>query len=460
MFPKVITTEEDYAAVRQKLCSPTRSYLIPIWADEHTHPAVNPPTVLFIYINDETYVMSFSHNEAQTVPLEWLQKLTYDNGVTPNKKDLLYWLADGQHPGLHDGMGIEYYATGSVTDYEQLCDFAAIRDIHNKHMGLHNVNRAVPLMKLLEQADCVKASLTKLDASNISKSGYFFFNSILIPTYQFIERSGLAIDEAEFAKHFGHKLIRSVVHDKKVYSYYYPYTTTGRPSNSFGGINFAALNKTDGSRKAFISRFPNGKLVLLDFESFHLRLIAHMMKYPQPTERFHEFLAKQYFQTDTITPEQYDEGKKLTFSYLYSTDTSNTTIDFFNQVYALIDQIYEESIQKGAFQNKLGRVISLDNIESPTKAKVFNYIIQSYETQVATNLMQRLVPLYDGRSSKIVLYTYDSILIDWDVDTDGRNLIKQTKAVLEQPMSILSGDLVGYPTKQYEGVNYHEMAAI
>ncbi len=36
---------------------------------------------------------------------------------------------------------------------------------------------------------------------------------------------------------------------------YHPYTLTSRPSNNFGGINYAALNKDDGSRDRFVSRF-------------------------------------------------------------------------------------------------------------------------------------------------------------------------------------------------------------
>ena len=51
--------------------------------------------------------------------------------------------------------------------------------------------------------------------------------------------------------------------DGLVYSEYNPYTTTGRPSNRFGGTNFAALNKTDGSREKYISRFDGGMLVII-----------------------------------------------------------------------------------------------------------------------------------------------------------------------------------------------------
>ena len=39
------------------------------------------------------------------------------------------------------------------------------------------------------------------------------------------------------------------------YTEYNLYTSTGRPSNKFGGVNFAALNKEDGSRNSFVFIF-------------------------------------------------------------------------------------------------------------------------------------------------------------------------------------------------------------
>ena len=39
------------------------------------------------------------------------------------------------------------------------------------------------------------------------------------------------------------------------YTQYNPYTSTGRPSNRYNGINYAALNKEDGTRDRFVSRF-------------------------------------------------------------------------------------------------------------------------------------------------------------------------------------------------------------
>ena len=40
-------------------------------------------------------------------------------------------------------------------------------------------------------------------------------------------------------------------------------------SNNFGGVNYFALNKDDGSRDRFISRFEGGKLVQFDYDAYH-----------------------------------------------------------------------------------------------------------------------------------------------------------------------------------------------
>ena len=62
--------------------------------------------------------------------------------------------------------------------------------------------------------------------------------------------------------------------DGMEYTQYNMFTTTSRPSNTFGGINYAALPKDGDVRKRFISRFDGGKLYQLDFDGYHIRLIA------------------------------------------------------------------------------------------------------------------------------------------------------------------------------------------
>ena len=51
-----------------------------------------------------------------------------------------------------------------------------------------------------------------------------------------------------------------------VFSEYNLYTSTGRPSNRYGGVNFPALKKEDGTRESFTSRYEKGSLVSYDYD--------------------------------------------------------------------------------------------------------------------------------------------------------------------------------------------------
>ena len=44
--------------------------------------------------------------------------------------------------------------------------------------------------------------------------------------------------------------------------------------------------------------------------------------------------------------------------------------------------------------------------------KLFNYLIQNYETVNNIMLLEKIFKVLEGRRSKIVLYTYDAILLD------------------------------------------------
>ena len=101
------------------------------------------------------------------------------------------------------------------------------------------------------------------------------------------------------------------------YCNYNTYTLTGRPSNTFNKINYAALNKSDGTRNKYISRFNGGGILELDYDAYHLRIIGDIIGYDLPNESVHEYLGKQYFATDKLTKKQYSEAKQKSFQLLY-----------------------------------------------------------------------------------------------------------------------------------------------
>lgn len=259
-----------------------------------------------------------------------------------------------------------------------------------------------------------------------------------------IEANGLAVDNDLFTVHFGTKLSNNIV-DGLVYSEYNPFTTTGRPSNRYGGINFSALNKTDGSRECFISRYENGSLVQIDFEAYHLRLIADALDVSLPTEEsIHRYLAKIYFNTDEITDEMYEESKRKSFELMYG--MSEETYGF--ELFEKINQIKKAFIGKYVSLPD-GRLIKVDN---PNPNKLFNYYIQSLENIKTVPKLKKILDYidYNALNAKLILYTYDSILLDMEI---------VDPLILEKIISILEED-GKYPVRTYVGKNYHNLCVI
>ena len=77
------------------------------------------------------------------------------------------------------------------------------------------------------------------------------YNELILDSLFQIEKNGLFANYEQFKKKFNEQFIQ----DNFEFSAYNIYTTTGRPSNRFGGINFAALNKESGQRTPFVARF-------------------------------------------------------------------------------------------------------------------------------------------------------------------------------------------------------------
>ena len=48
--------------------------------------------------------------------------------------------------------------------------------------------------------------------------------------------------------------------------------------------------------------------------------------------------------------------------------------------------------------------------------KLFNYTLQNLETSTNIQILLKIHKILTGKNTKIVLYTYDSFLLDWDED--------------------------------------------
>lgn len=221
------------------------------------------------------------------------------------------------------------------------------------------------------------------------------------------------------------------------YTEYHPFTLTGRPSNHFNNINYAALNKDDGSRKRFVSRHKNGFLLEIDLSGFHLYLIYMILGQPFPADVY-ETLA-QYYPTGV-------DPKNYTFKQIYGgIDENLREIEPFKSIVNLQRGIFE-TYKQGKLKTFLfERPIRLEGL---TQTKLFNYMLQNLETEFNARLLNEINQRLDAKETKLILYTYDSFLFDFSLN-DGKETLTEIKQIFNE-----------IPFHLKVGKNYHELKLI
>jgi DNA polymerase I-like protein with 3'-5' exonuclease and polymerase domains len=263
-----------------------------------------------------------------------------------------------------------------------------------------------------------------------------------------IEKNGLYTNYEQFNKKFSD----TPLYDGFAFSEYNVYTTTGRPSNRFGGINFAALNKENGQRASFVSRFgENGFILSYDYDAYHLRLLAELVDYKFPDNiSVHEYLGKFYFSKEELSPAEYSESKSISFRQLYGgIGQDYLEIPFFYKVHEYTQLLWEQFRRDGYIETPMfGRKLFKSFFSEMNAAKLLNYLLQSFESERNMAVIHNILLRTQSYSSKLILYTYDSFL--WDFDKrDGAMLIKLIKEELTQ-----NGK---FPVKLEIGPDYHNM---
>lgn len=301
----------------------------------------------------------------------------------------------------------------------------------------YHINELIPLYKHEQFAlDMIDQCWVK----NI-QHGLSFYQHELLSVFHAIERNGIATDVDLFNEKFGKTL--SLQNDKCFTQYNY-YTTTGRPSNRFGGINFAALNKNDDTRQSFVSRYPNGVLVEIDFNSYHPRLIADLIGYDFGDDNVYRHLATHYHNTPNPSKDQVESAKEATFRQLYGgIQQQYLHIPFFSKTNHMAKYLWNEADRIGYVESPIsGRRLMLHNYQDINMYVLFNYFIQMYETEHNVLLLGKLFSQLDSQILP-VLYTYDSILFD---------LPQNKQHILEQALKENIPNK--FPYKLKSGTNY------
>ncbi len=414
------------------------------------HPSVETFCIIFIrnILTKKTYCFSINHPDSRPV-ITYISFIEY---IRSNK--LIKWAVD--HKALIQFLHISNIFDANLTGWLSKNSILDLEDyttpshqlIYRNVNDFEKINLVIPLLKHKDMFDDLADDITKMISKFVIDNSFIKFNDIIINTLGKIEQQGIFVDRELFNQRFG----IDVGVNNTVYSQYNVYTSTGRPSNRFQNVNYSALNKEDGTRKCFCSRYGNdGRMVLIDYAAFHPRIISYLTKYDISIDiDIYEYLAKLYFHKQEVDETDIKNAKKLTFRQFFGgVEKEYIHIKYLSNLDGYITEQWDFFQKNGYVETPLfKRKITKDHILEPNPPKVFNYILQALEGEISLPRIKIVLDYLENKKTKAVLYTYDAVLFDF-YRNDGYETLKELR-------NIMSFNQM-FPMKTYIGNNYHDL---
>lgn len=377
--------------------------------NDNLHPMLNKTSLVYIKPLDEEgekgYILSIDHSETLPINIKHINQVlkSLEKIYVRDLKSFLYYF-QFKHAFNTNPIPIHTYIQTSTLVHEHF---------YRQYSTKQDINRIIPVVKHYEKCENlfkhVKIPSTPQD------------NTIVYSLF-YIEKNGIKIDPTLFKQYFNPSYENFNIKDNKIYTQYNLHTTTGRPSNSFNNVNFAALNKENGCRKTFIPE--NDKFVEIDISAYHPTLAAKLVGY-KPTKPIYDEFAE-YAGIDR------SEAKLLMFRQLYGgVYKEYKDWEFFRLIQEYVNEVWVQFNNDGNIQVH-DRTFSKCELGEMNPQKLFNYILQLLETLNNGRIIKDIIKILNGKNTKIVLYTYDAILIDLDTDEsevleDIENVFKKYK---------------------------------
>lgn len=427
-------------------------HVIPV--EDNIHPVDNSPAIIFIrnISTSKTYYFAFDHPDScpkinkECFIDEILIKSKKTKWVLDKKTFCQYFSVDNVYDANLCSF-IKYNEIENIDNYETLAHGIIRRQIN----GIKQFGKIVPLLKHKELFDDLADNITKIIKKFTNDDSFTYINNVILPTLGKIESNGIYVDTNIFNNHF----INKPNADGYVFSQYNIYTSTGRPSNRYGGVNYAALNHSDGSRKSFISRYGDcGRMVVVDYTAFHPRIICQLTNYSIPIEvDIYEYLAKLYFNKKSVDETDIYNAKQLTFRQLYGgVEEKYSHIKYLTNLKSYIDNKWQEFKRDGYVLTPFfKRKITSEQVKDPSPTKVFNYILQATEGEIAIPRIRVVLDYLNNKKTKAILYTYDAVLYDFHKE-DGFETLSEIRKIMS-----LNGN---FPMKTYIGQTYQDVKII
>ena len=424
--------------------------IYPQWSDNKLHFSQNKLSFIVFYFHNssEYYVVNINHTDCLGMKIEGLNFLS--DKQTGQLNRIIYWYKEFSQ--LYD------IDNGVDADLLYMCSFGKIAEEYQipkpYYKDIININDSVPINKQLEQ---IKKLMQIYHTSTTWKTfvGVKDFSKY-VKVFGEIEMNGIYVDDEISQQREGKRNENGLV-----FSSYNFLTSTLRPSNTFGGTNFSALNKNTGIRKHFTSRYgDDGRILNIDFVSYHPRILANIFvelfrKHPNRFSSHYSTIDENtniydwiQSQSEQLKELSYDEMKVLTFRQIYGgIDSEMKEIPFFNDIALFTQKLMENIDGRGVIESRIFklplRVVEFGKPISETKA--FNYYIQALETEINVQKIKKVVELLRGKKTKLILYTYDALT--FDIYREETYLLKEIESILKEG---------AYPIKVTIGKNYQE----
>ena len=377
-------------------------------SDDEKHSMNNRISFIYILSENNEYVINVNNGDGLGIKVEALSQLldTKHRQLVFNLKSIQHLLPFKNAFDIDLGRFVGYGYHDIELGDTQLNQF-----YKSKFKNEPYLNDSIPIMKQLE---LIGQYVKKCSTTTITNTDKFIIDAT--EAFNYIEHSGLKVDG-------DYCLTLNPVHltnDNIIYTEYNLMTSTLRPSNRHGGVNYAALKKDTGVRKAFVSRFDGGELISCDFEAYHPRLLMDIIYQTKLNSKIDikemKWITNFYscgldFYTwigNQIGIDDRNEVKTLIFQNLYGgIRTELLHIPYFKEIQNLTDLLYDTVVKNKCMFTHLYHIqFNEDRFEPITPAKVLNYYIQAYETERNIKKILKIKEKLEGKLTKEYLKTH------------------------------------------------------
>jgi hypothetical protein len=384
------------------------------------HQELSTPSLVYYNNGTKGYMLCVKHSESFSISFDSIKSFVeqHKRVYVLDKKFHSYFF---ENTKLIDINFILLEQKGK--SFHKECDTIIKKDIYRKYSTQYNANEIVPISKHYEIAECVYSEIgLYLGLEDTNE-----YHNKLIEAYSYIEKQGIGVIKG-YDKFFGVNYPEYFEKDSVIYSSYNLYNLTGRPTNAFNGINFLAIPKTEEARSLIVPK--NDYFVEFDYDGYHPRLISKLIGTEFEKEPVYQQLGKLYFEKEEISPDEYEQSKVITFKQLYGNiDERYEHIEFFKKIKQYIEEEYQKYYYNRSYLLPSGKRIKYDSTINRTK--LFNYIIQNYETVRNVDTILKIKELLKNKKTQLVLITYDAFLIDFKVE-DEKSTLMNIRSILEQ----------------------------